>query len=84
MTAGVPVVATPNVGARYVTDDGKYGVLADLDALGENSLRCCVCPRSVNGSVQHLSSALGSSTCEPSPTATSWSTEGAAGDVPPA
>lgn len=34
MTAGVPVVATPNVGARYVTDDGKFGVLADLDALG--------------------------------------------------
>src|SRR6478609_6279937 len=34
MTAGVPVVATPNPGARYVTDDGRYGVLADLDGLG--------------------------------------------------
>jgi glycosyltransferase involved in cell wall biosynthesis len=34
MTAGVPVVATPNVGARYVTDDSRYGVLAELDELG--------------------------------------------------
>ncbi|WP_442574493.1 glycosyltransferase family 4 protein [Microbacterium sp. F51-2R] len=34
MTAGVPVVATPNPGARYVTDDGRYGVLAELDELG--------------------------------------------------
>lgn len=35
MTAGVPVVATPNVGARYVTDEGRYGVLAEPDRLGE-------------------------------------------------
>lgn len=35
MTAGLPVVATPNVGARYVTDEGRYGVLTDLDALGD-------------------------------------------------
>jgi glycosyltransferase involved in cell wall biosynthesis len=34
MTAGVPVVATPNAGARFVTDEGRYGVLADLDRLG--------------------------------------------------
>jgi glycosyltransferase involved in cell wall biosynthesis len=34
MTAGVPVVATPNVGARYVTDGGRYGVVAELDELG--------------------------------------------------
>ena len=34
MTAGLPVVATPNVGARYVTDEGRYGMLTDLDALG--------------------------------------------------
>jgi glycosyltransferase involved in cell wall biosynthesis len=34
MTAGVPVIATPNPGARYVTDEGRYGVLADLDELG--------------------------------------------------
>lgn len=34
MTAGVPVVATPNHGARYVTDDGRYGVVAKLDDLG--------------------------------------------------
>ena len=34
MTAGVPVVATPNVGARYVTDGGRYGVVAELDEIG--------------------------------------------------
>lgn len=34
MTAGVPVAATPNVGARYVTDDGRYGLVAELDAMG--------------------------------------------------
>lgn len=34
MTAGVPVVATPNHGARYVTDDGRYGAIAKLDDLG--------------------------------------------------
>jgi len=36
MTAGIPIVATPNVGARYVTEDGRFGVLADLDRLGES------------------------------------------------
>lgn len=35
MTAGLPVVATPNVGSRYVTDEGRFGVLAELDALGD-------------------------------------------------
>lgn len=34
MAAGVPVVATPNVGARYVTGDGRWGVLAQADGLG--------------------------------------------------
>ena len=34
MASGTPVVSTPNIGARYVTDNGRYGVLADLDALG--------------------------------------------------
>lgn len=33
MAAGLPVVATPNVGARYVTDEGRYGTLAELDGL---------------------------------------------------
>ncbi len=33
MTAGLPVVATPNVGARFVTDEGRFGSLAELDAL---------------------------------------------------
>lgn len=36
MMAGVPVVATPNIGARYITDEGRFGVLADLDHLGES------------------------------------------------
>lgn len=34
MASGLPVVATPNVGARYVSDEGRAAVLADLDALG--------------------------------------------------
>lgn len=35
MTAGLPVVATPNVGARYVTDEGRFGVLANLDEIAD-------------------------------------------------
>lgn len=34
MSCGLPVVATPNIGARYVTDDGAAGVLAEPDELG--------------------------------------------------
>jgi len=34
MACGVPVVATPNIGARYVTDEGRAGVLSDLDSIG--------------------------------------------------
>ena len=34
MAAGLPVVATPNIGARYVTDEGRAGVLASLDHVG--------------------------------------------------
>lgn len=34
MAAGIPVVSTPNVGARFVTDEGRFGVLAELDELG--------------------------------------------------
>ena len=34
MTSGLPVVATPNIGARYVTDDGQAGALAPLDQIG--------------------------------------------------
>lgn len=34
MAAGVPVVATPNIGAQYVTAQGRFGVLADLPELG--------------------------------------------------
>lgn len=29
MASGTPIVATPNPGARYVLDDGRYGILAD-------------------------------------------------------
>lgn len=39
MACGVPVVATPNVGARYVTDGGRAGVLSDLDSIGAALLR---------------------------------------------
>lgn len=39
MSSGTPVVATPNVGARYVLDDGAAGVLADLDGLGDALVR---------------------------------------------
>jgi len=35
MASGLPVVATPNVGSRYVTRDGTDGVLCDLEELGE-------------------------------------------------
>jgi phosphatidyl-myo-inositol alpha-mannosyltransferase len=35
MMSGLPVVATPNVGARFVTDEGRFGVLAELDDLGD-------------------------------------------------
>lgn len=34
MMSGLPVVATPNVGARFVTDEGRFGVLAELGELG--------------------------------------------------
>jgi len=34
MACGLPVVATPNIGARYVTDEGAAGVLVGLDDLG--------------------------------------------------
>ena len=35
MASGLPVVSTPNVGARYVTDEGRAGVLTGLDGLGD-------------------------------------------------
>jgi phosphatidyl-myo-inositol alpha-mannosyltransferase len=35
MASGVPVVATPNIGARYVTDEGKAGLLAPLANIGD-------------------------------------------------
>ncbi|NTV39409.1 MAG: glycosyltransferase family 4 protein [Demequinaceae bacterium] len=34
MASGLPVVATPNLGARYVTEEGEAGVLSPLEGLG--------------------------------------------------
>jgi glycosyltransferase involved in cell wall biosynthesis len=34
LASGTPVVATPNLGAKYVLDDGRAGVLVDLPDLG--------------------------------------------------
>lgn len=34
MASGLPVVSTPNVGARYVTDEGAAGILTPLDSIG--------------------------------------------------
>jgi phosphatidyl-myo-inositol alpha-mannosyltransferase len=38
MASGVPVVATPNIGARYVTEDGAAGVVAPLGDIGQRLL----------------------------------------------
>lgn len=38
MASGTPVVATPNVGARFVTHEGRDGVLSSMEHLG-TSLR---------------------------------------------
>jgi phosphatidyl-myo-inositol alpha-mannosyltransferase len=35
MAAGLPVVATPNHGARYVTEEGRFGVLCELDSIDQ-------------------------------------------------
>ena len=34
LACGLPVVATPNVGARYVLDEGRTGVVAPLSEIG--------------------------------------------------
>ena len=34
LASGTPVVATPNLGARYVLDDGRAGALVDIPNLG--------------------------------------------------
>lgn len=39
MASGLPVVATSNVGARYVTDEGAVGVLSDLNGIGKALVR---------------------------------------------
>ena len=36
MAAGLPVVATPNAGSRYVTDHGRYALVGELSDLGKN------------------------------------------------
>jgi len=39
MASGTPVVATPNVGALEVLDQGKYGVITDITTLGPAIIR---------------------------------------------
>lgn len=39
IAAGTPVVATPNVGARYVLDEGRAGVITSEERLGETLVR---------------------------------------------
>jgi glycosyltransferase involved in cell wall biosynthesis len=39
MASGTPVVATPNVGASEVTDDGRFGLLCSDDELAESLRR---------------------------------------------
>jgi phosphatidyl-myo-inositol alpha-mannosyltransferase len=39
MASGTAVVATPNVGAREVTGDGKWGVVAADERLGDELVR---------------------------------------------
>jgi glycosyltransferase involved in cell wall biosynthesis len=39
MASGTPVVATPNVGACEVTDDGRYGVICSDEELAGNIIR---------------------------------------------
>jgi glycosyltransferase involved in cell wall biosynthesis len=38
MASRLPVVATPNPGSRFVTDEGRAGVLVDDDSLGAELL----------------------------------------------
>jgi glycosyltransferase involved in cell wall biosynthesis len=38
LASGAPVVATPNVGAREVLDEGRFGVLSDDTSLGADVL----------------------------------------------
>ena len=38
MASGLPVVATPNPGSRFVTDEGRAGILVDDDRLGPELL----------------------------------------------
>jgi phosphatidyl-myo-inositol alpha-mannosyltransferase len=37
--AGLPVIATPNPGAQYVLDGGRYGVIASPEHLGSELIR---------------------------------------------
>jgi glycosyltransferase involved in cell wall biosynthesis len=39
MASGTPVVATPNVGAREVLSEGKFGVIADETSLADSIVR---------------------------------------------
>ena len=59
MLSGLPVVATPNVGARYVTDNGRAGIVTGLDRLGLD-LRALLTDESRLGALSHVSLRRGS------------------------
>jgi glycosyltransferase involved in cell wall biosynthesis len=44
MAAGLPIVATPNVGARYVTDEGRFGILTNLEDLSDRLVDVLTAP----------------------------------------
>lgn len=35
MAAGVPIVAAPNAGARFVTNEGRFGAIVEMNQLGD-------------------------------------------------
>ncbi|NNC11873.1 glycosyltransferase family 4 protein [Planctomonas sp. JC2975] len=59
MASGLPVVATPNIGAQYVTDDGAAGVLAPLESIGV-ALRDLLADSEARALLAQRSSARGS------------------------
>ncbi len=74
MTAGLPVVATPNVGARYVTDEGAVGSLVELPGSAVHWPTCSPTATSASGSRPPAGPARSRSTCGGSRSATKRST----------
>lgn len=52
MASGAVVVATPNVGAREVTGDGEYGLLAPDDSLADTIIRV-LSDEALRGKLRH-------------------------------